>query len=264
MAVPRLITLLTDFGNRDPYVAAMKGVILSLNPEARLVDLTHEIEPQDITAGAFFLAEAAPCFPAGTIHLAVVDPGVGTTRRALAAQAGEQFFVGPDNGLFSLVFQYHPPSVLVALQNPEYFRPQVSSTFHGRDLFAPVAAHLSLGIPLEAFGPRISDPVPLPWPQPEFTPEAVRGEIVYVDLFGNLISNIPGEKLRAWLQDRPPLILLGSLTLRQLFRTYGEVPPGQFLALVGSHGYLEISLNQGNAARRLSVGKGRSLTVVRS
>jgi S-adenosylmethionine hydrolase len=264
MTTRHIITLLTDFGNQDPYVAAIKGVILSLNPEAVLVDLTHEVPPQDIIAGSFLLSEATPYFPPGTIHLAVVDPGVGTPRRALAFRAREQFWVGPDNGLFHLVFRESPPLDLVSLENSEYFRGSVSRTFQGRDIFAPVAAHLSLGTPLHAFGPPATDPIALPWPEPSFTPEAVRGEIVYVDGFGNLISNIRGSDLTVWLAEKSHVIILGSLTVKGLSRTYGDVAAGEYLALVGSHGYLEIACAQGNAARRLGVGKARSLSVVRS
>jgi S-adenosylmethionine hydrolase len=264
MTTRHIITLLTDFGNQDPYVGAMKGVILTLNPDAVLVDLTHKVPPQDIVAGAFLLEEAAPFFPPGTIHLAVVDPGVGTCRRALAGRARDRFWVGPDNGLFHLVFQEAPDLELVSLENPDYFRQSVSSTFQGRDIFAPVAAHLSLGTPLEALGPAVTDPVALPWPQASFTPEAVRGEIVYADGFGNLVSNIRGRELVAWLGEKPHIIILGSLTLKGLARTYGDVAAGEFLALVGSHGYLEIACAQGNAANRLGMGKGRSLSVIRA
>ena len=264
MSIRPIITLLTDFGTRDPYVAAMKGVILSLSPDAVLVDLTHEVPPQDIVAGAFILAEAWPYFPPGTIHLAVVDPGVGTKRRALAARARECFWVGPDNGLFHLVFQEGDPVDLVSLENPRYFRETVSPTFQGRDIFAPVAAHLSLGTPLHDFGPPIDKPAVLPWPQPVFTPEAVRGEIVYVDGFGTLLSNIKGSDFMAWQEGKSYLVILGGLTLEGLSRTYGDVLAGQFLALIGSHGYLEIACAQGNAARRLGVGRGRSLAVVRT
>lgn len=264
MATRHIITLLTDFGSQDSYVGIMKGVMLSLNPEAVLVDLVHEVPPQDTIAGAFLLAEAAPYFPPATIHLAVVDPGVGTPRRALAARARDQFWVGPDNGLFHLVFQEGPSPDLVSLENPDYFRESVSRTFQGRDLFAPVAAHLSLGTPLDAFGPPITDPIALPWPRPEFTPEAVRGEVVHVDGFGNLASNIRGKELLAWLAGSPHVVILGSLTVQGLARTYGEAAAGEFVALVGSHGYLEIACVQGNAARRLTVGKGRSLAVIKS
>lgn len=259
-----IITLLTDFGTRDPYAAVMKGVALSLNPDAALVDLTHEVPPQDIVAGAFILAEATPYFPPGTIHLAVVDPGVGTQRRALAARARGCFWVGPDNGIFHLVFQESDDVDIVSLENPRYFREAVSPTFQGRDIFAPVAAHLSLGTALSDFGPPIANPAVLPWPQPVFTPEAVRGEIVYVDGFGNLLSNIKGNDLMAWIGEKSYVVILGSLTLEGLSRTYGDVLSGRFLALIGSHGYLEIACAQGNAARRLGVGKGRSLAVVRT
>lgn len=264
MTTRPVITLLTDFGTRDPYVAAMKGVILALHREATLVDLTHEVAPQDVVAGAFILAEATPFFPPGTIHVAVVDPGVGTQRRALAARALDSFWVGPDNGLFHLVFQESETLDLVSLENPRYFRESVSPTFQGRDIFAPVAAHLALGIPLHNFGPSITDPEVLPWPRPLFTPDAVRGEIVYADAFGNLLSNIKGSDLITWLGEKSCVIILGSLTLEGLSRTYGDVLVGQFLALIGSHGYLEIACAQGNAAQRLGVGRGRSLAVVRT
>lgn len=266
MTTRPIITLLTDFGHQDPYVAAMKGVILSLNPDAVLVDVTHAVPPQDIIAGAFLLGEAAPYFPPGTIHLAVVDPGVGTSRRGLAAKAGDQFWVGPDNGLFHLVFHRTTDLDMVSVENRAYFRETLSNTFHGRDIFAPVAAHLSLGTPLHAFGPPLSDPVALPWPEASFSPEAVRGEIIYVDGFGNLVTNIRGSELLPWLGGSPHVIILGSLTLKGLVRTYGDVAQGEFLALIGSHGYLEIACAQGNAARRLgmSAGKGRPLAVIKT
>jgi len=263
MTARRIITLLTDFGLRDSYVAAMKGVILGLNPEAVLVDVTHEVPPQDIASGAFLLAEASPFFPPGTIHLAVVDPGVGTARRGLAALAGGSFWVGPDNGLFHLIFQERGDPEIISLENAQFFRETVSPTFHGRDVFAPVAGHMSLGVPLEAFGPALTDPAALPWSQPVFSPERVRGEIIYLDRFGNLVSNIRGKDLLAWLGGETPTVTLGSLTLRGLARTYGDAAAGEFLALVGSHGYLEVGLNQGNAGRRLGAGKGWSLTVVK-
>jgi S-adenosyl-L-methionine hydrolase (adenosine-forming) len=259
-----IITLLTDFGTRDPYVAAMKGAILSVHPDPILVDLTQEVPPQDIVAGAFILAEATPYFPRGTIHLAVVDPGVGTQRRALAARALDCYWVGPDNGLFHLVFQESDTVDIVSLEDSRFFREPVSPTFQGRDIFAPVAAHLALGTPLHDFGPPVTDPAALPWPQPIFTPEAFRGEIVYVDGFGNLLSNIKGSDLMTWVGEKSYAVILGSLTLAGLSLTYGDVKTGKFLALIGSHGYLEIACAQGNASKRLGVGKGRSLAVVRT
>jgi S-adenosylmethionine hydrolase len=250
-----LITLLSDFGTRDAYVASMKGIILGLNPQAVLVDLTHEIPPQDVRAGALNLATAAPYFPPDTIHLAVVDPGVGSSRRALAARCRDQLWVGPDNGLFYLIFSQASFSI-VSLENSRYFRPQVSATFHGRDIFAPIAAHLSLGVDLSRFGPEFTDPVSLDLPEPRFTPEAISGEIIYVDRFGNLISNIPAADLMAWLGDRDLSLTAGPLALRGLARTYSDAAPGEFLALVGSHGFLEIACAGDNAARRLNAGLG--------
>ncbi len=197
-----IITLLTDFGLGDAYVGIMKGVILSLSPDARLVDLSHEVPPQEVLSGAMVLQSAWRYFPPGTIHLAVVDPGVGSSRRALAAAGREQFFVGPDNGLFSLVFAEQAPLMVVSLENPQYFLAKVSATFHGRDIFAPVAAHLSLGVPLTAFGPALSDPVGLDFPAPEFGEEEVDGQIISCDHFGNLISNIPFMSLQSWLRGR--------------------------------------------------------------
>ena len=256
-----LITLLTDFGTRDAYVASMKGVILSLNPEATLIDLSHEVPPQDIRAGALLLAAAAPFFPPETIHLAVVDPGVGGGRRALAARCQGCYWVGPDNGLFHFVFSEIPDLVPVSLENPAYFRPQVSATFHGRDIFAPVAAHLSLGVPLDRFGPRLTDPILLDLPQPVFTPTVINGEIISVDRFGNLISNIRFAQLSAWLEGTGLRLQAGPLTLTGLARTYAEVASGEFLALEGSHGFLEIACARDSAARRLGAGVGLAVEI---
>lgn len=255
-----LITLLTDFGTRDAYVASLKGVILSLNPRAKLVDLSHGVDPQDIRAGAFILAEAAAYFPPGTIHLGVVDPGVGSGRRGLAARCRGHYWVGPDNGLFHLIFKHAPDLVMVSLENPAYFRPRVSATFHGRDIFAPVAAHLSLGVDLDRCGPRITDPVCLNFPDRGFSPEAIRGEIVYVDRFGNLVSNIPAREASR-LAERGWGLTAGPLSLRGLARTYADGAPGEFLALEGSHGFLEIACAMDNAARRLNAGVGLTVEI---
>lgn len=250
----RIITLLTDFGEQDGYVGVMKGVILGLNPQVILVDLAHALPPQDIVAAALVLQAAQPYFPPETIHLAVVDPGVGTCRRALAIRCRKQFWVGPDNGLFHLILEGHPDFEAVCLENPAYFLPHVSATFHGRDVFAPVAAHLSRGVALSCFGPPIHDPVPLDFPPPEFDYQAIRGEIIHVDRFGNLISNIRFSELRTWQQERPVVLEVGSTRVSRLSRTYAEVPPGELLALEGSHGYLEIACARGSAARILGGG----------
>jgi S-adenosyl-L-methionine hydrolase (adenosine-forming) len=256
-----LITLLTDFGTRDAYVGSLKGVILSLNPEARLVDLSHEVDPQDIRAGAFMLAEAAAYFPPGTIHLAVVDPGVGSRRRALAGRCRGHYWVGPDNGLFHLIFNRAPDLAMVSLENPVYFRPQVSATFHGRDIFAPVAAHLSLGVDLDDFGPRVTDPVSLAFPEPNFGPEGITGEIISVDRFGNLISNIPAGVVTSQLGVRGWRLQAGPLGLKGLARTYADAAPGEFLALAGSHGFVEIACAMDNAAHRLQAGMGLAVSI---
>ncbi len=258
---PSIITLLSDFGTQDAYVASMKGVILGLNPQAVLVDLSHEVPPQDIRAGAMVLAGAAPHFSPGTIHLAVVDPGVGGPRRALAAQGAGQFWVGPDNGLFHLVFSGVTPMTIVSLENPRFFRSRVSATFHGRDIFAPVAAHLSLGVELALLGPTILDPVPLVLAPPVFTAAKVQGEIVHVDHFGNLVSNIQAGELRAWAAGHNFQLKLGSLKIEGLARTYSDVAPRDFLALEASHGYVEIACALDNAARRLGVGLGQTLEI---
>jgi len=256
-----IITLLTDFGTRDAYVASMKGVILGLNPRAVLVDLTHEIPPQDIRAGALVLAGAAPYFPPGAIHLAVVDPGVGSSRRALAAFAQGQFWVGPDNGLFHFALAGHREARIVSLENRALFLPQVAATFQGRDLFAPVAAHLSLGLDLARLGPPVTDPVPLDLPEPEYAPDAARGEVIYVDRFGNLVTNLNAAALLDWLAGRDLRLKLGGLTLRGLARTYGDRAVGEFLALMGSHGFLEVACNQDSAARRLNAEVGTPLEI---
>jgi S-adenosyl-L-methionine hydrolase (adenosine-forming) len=256
-----LITLLTDFGTRDAYVGSLKGVILSLNPEARLVDLSHEVDPQDIRAGAFLLAEAAAYFPPETIHLAVVDPGVGSRRRGLAARCRGHYWVGPDNGLFHLIFRQSAGLTIVSLENPGYFRPRMSATFHGRDIFAPVAAHLSLGVDLDAFGPRVTDPISLAFPEPEFGPEAIQGEIISVDRFGNLISNIPAAVVASQLGEPGWLLKAGPLSLKGPVRTYADAAPGEFLALAGSHGFVEIACAMDNAARRLQAGVGLAVSI---
>lgn len=258
-----LITLLTDFGVRDEYVGCLKGVILGLNPRAVLVDLSHEVPAQDIRAGAFILAATAPFFPTGTIHLAVVDPGVGTSRRPLAARCRGQFWVGPDNGLFHLIFAGQGDLEIVSLENTAYFRPQVAATFHGRDLFAPVAAHLSLGVDLRQLGPTITEPIRLPWPEPTFTAKKIRGEIIHVDRFGNLVSNIAAAGFHSWRQGGQFQLQVGVATLHRLHRTYGEAAPGELLVLEGSHGYLEIAAAHGSAGQQLKAGVGLSLEVQR-
>ncbi len=241
----KLIVLLTDFGLKDHYVGVMKGVISGVCPEARLVDLTHEIPPQDVRAGAFVLGVAYRYFPEGTIFLGVVDPGVGTSRKGLLIEAGGYYFVGPDNGLFTWVVKKEGLSLAVELSNKSYFRPEISRTFHGRDIFAPVAAHLARGVPLLDFGPELKEIVMLPWPEPKEEGLFLRGAVIYVDRFGNLITNISEEKLRC-----PPKKVLYQGREIPFFETYGLAPYGEPLALIGSEGFLEIAVSGGSAAER--------------
>lgn len=258
---PPVITLLTDFGLQDAYVGVMKGVILSLNPEVHLVDLSHEVKPLDILSGALILQSAWRYFPPGTIHLAVVDPGVGSRRRPMAAACDEQFLVGPDNGLFSLVMAEPKSLTMVCLENSRYFLPEVSATFHGRDIFAPVAAHLSRGVALTSLGPTFHDPVRLDLAAPEFGAAEVTGQIISSDHFGNLISNIPFEALQAWLRGRSASLRVKGRVIQGPASTYSDVPPGTLLALGSSHGYLEIACRQGNAAQVLGAAVGDRVEV---
>jgi S-adenosylmethionine hydrolase len=239
----RLITLLTDFGLSDSYVAEVKGVLLSRAPGAVLVDVTHQVPPGDVPAGQFLLARAWRRFPAGTVHLAVVDPGVGTTRRALAAAAGGHWFVAPDNGLLSFLEQPR----FVSLPIPADAAP----TFHGRDVFAPAAASLAAGARLEDLGSPVSDATHAPLPTPHHDGTAVMGEVLYVDRFGTLISNIPGPEVEPGVRIRVAGTEVGSLR-----RTFGDVERGTLVALVGSGGTVEIAVRDGSAARLLGVGVG--------
>ncbi len=253
-----IITLLTDFGTRDGYVAAMKGVLLSIAPEAHLVDITHEVAPQEIAEAAFTLATSWRFFPAGTVHLAVVDPGVGSERRAIAVAAGGHRFVAPDNGVLSLALAGLPLEA-VSLENRGLFRPEVSQTFHGRDIFAPVAAHLALGAPLSEAGPSLPDIVRLPEaaPHPE-TPGAWQGTVVAVDRFGNLVTNIPADLVRGSALR----VEIAGAAIGRLSEFYAEAPPGGLLALVGSAGTLEVAVNGGSAADRLQVRRGAQVRIV--
>ncbi|MFP3867942.1 MAG: S-adenosyl-l-methionine hydroxide adenosyltransferase family protein [Desulfobacteraceae bacterium] len=258
----RLITLLTDFGGQDGYVGIMKGVILGINPQVTLVDLGHDLPPQDVLGAALVLQAAHPYFPPQTIHLAVVDPGVGTDRRALVLRVRNQFWVGPDNGLFHLIIEGQTDFQAVALENDGYFLPKVSATFQGRDIFAPVAAHLSTGVPLSSLGPRLTDIRPLLLPAPAFSPQRIRGEVIYVDHFGNLVSNIRYSDLGAWRQERPVYLQVGHTRITGLAATYGQALPGELIALEGSHGYLEIACAQGNASQVLGGGRQLPLEVL--
>ena len=238
-----LITLLTDFGLSDSYVAELKAVLLSRAPGTTLVDLTHQVSPGDLRAGQYLLARAWQGFPTGTVHLTIVDPGVGTSRRALAASAGGHRFVAPDNGLLSFL----PSPTFVSLAIPADAAP----TFHGRDVFAPAAAALASGTPLERLGSPITDPTFSPLPSPHHDGTAVMGEVLYVDRFGTLISNIPGPDVEPGVRIRVDGTDVGALR-----RTFGDVERGTLVAFVGSGGTVEIAVRDGSAARLLGVGVG--------
>jgi hypothetical protein len=251
-----IITLLSDFSLSDAYVAMLKGVILGINPDARLVDITHEIRAGLIIEAAGLLLESFSFFPKGTVHLAIVDPGVGSNRRPIAIQTGDYFFVGPDNGLFWPILPRNDKIKMVHLLEKKYHHPLISPTFHGREIFAPVAAHLSRGLQLEALGPRIKDPVKLDLPQPYEQNGFLYGQIMRIDHFGNLLTNIQKEKLHVFLQDKTPCLELGRLVLTQVHSVYADAEPGEALALVDSSGYLEIAVNRGRAADLFGIKPG--------
>jgi len=256
-----MITLLTDFGTKDHYVASMKGVILNINPRCSLVDITHEVIPHDIQEGALILANTFSYFPKGTIHLSVVDPGVGSARKPVLIVTPNYFFVGPDNGLFSFVTQRERIKQVMVLTRKEYFLPKVSMTFHGRDIFAPVAAHLSLGVKPNAFGYETRSLQELEIKHPIIEDGKLSGAILHVDTFGNLVSNIDEEKLFQFIRGRPFVIRAGRKTIRELKRGYWEGRRGEPIALIGSSGFLEISVSEGSAREILKVKRGDPIQI---
>ncbi len=257
-----VVTLLTDFGLRDPFVGIMKGVILGLCPEAAIVDLCHEVPAYHILSGSFLLASAIPYFPPGTVHVAVVDPGVGGPRRPVLARIGAQFFVAPDNGLLSYPMVKDTVGEVRVITAREYLLDRISATFHGRDVFAPVAGHLASGVPLDRFGPVISDAVRLQIPRAHCDSSgALVGEVLWVDRFGNCVTSITQEDLTRFASTPERTVqvhLLGRL-LGQVVSFFGAVPPGGRGATVGSTGHLELFVHQGNLAQEWSVGLGATL-----
>ena len=251
-----IITLLTDFGTKDHYVASMKGVILNINPQCLLIDITHQVSPHDIREGAFILANAYSYFPKGTIHLSVVDPGVGGIRKPILLVTQNYSFVGPDNGLFTLVAQREKVKQVVAVTKGKYFLSKVSSTFHGRDIFAPVAAHLSLGIKANAFGYEIKSLKELGFRKPVVKEGKLLGEILHIDAFGNLVSNIDEGKFFRFIQGRTFTIRVGKKVISGLKKGYWEGKKGEPIALLGSAGFLEISVREGNAQKMLKAKRG--------
>lgn len=256
------ITLTTDFGIKDGNVGVMKGVIWSIAPGVQIADLSHLISPQNIPEASLILLRSAPYFPPGTIHVVVVDPGVGTNRRPMAARIGSQYFVGPDNGILTLWLEraaaQNLETLFVHLNRPEYWLAEVSHVFHGRDIFAPAAAHLARGVPLNELGAPFSDPVLLRLPQPLRTESGYTGQVIHIDHFGNISTNIRQEHLG---QSQQVKVRLAGLEIEGMVKTFGERPPGELVALYGSTGNLIISLVNGNAAQCLNIQPGDPVEV---
>jgi len=251
----RIITLTTDFGTSDHFSGTMKGVILGISPAAAIVDITHQVQPFDVTDGAFTIAQAAPYFPKKTIHVVVVDPGVGSARRPLLAEMGGQYFIAPDNGVLSMIFA-RGKAVVRHIANDRYFLKPLSRTFHGRDVFAPVAAYLASGILPSRFGPRIDDPIVLNFDTPVSKGhQAWTGSILKVDRFGNLITNLDVHKF-AGVSTRAFALKVGSQTITRLALTFTECEPGELFVVAGSSGFLEVASNSGSAANLLGCGAG--------
>jgi S-adenosyl-L-methionine hydrolase (adenosine-forming) len=255
-----VISLTTDFGTQDWFVGTMKGVILRVCPRARIVDITHETPAGDIRAGAFALAASCRFFPKGTVHLAVVDPGVGGARGAIAVRTADYFFAGPDNGVLSLALARERIKAIHRLENEDCFLSRVSRTFHGRDIFAPVAARLCGGLPIRKVGPRQKGFVGLRWPEPQMRRGEIEGEVVYIDRFGNLITNIRGEALRGLDSGRCRLIVRGTRVI-PMGTHYEAVGNGRAVAVVGSSDVVEIAVNGGSAAREFGLGIGSRVRI---
>jgi len=259
-----IISLLSDFGHKDPYVAEMKAVILSINPQAHIVDITHEIEKFNIRMGAYVLASATPYFPPNTIHVAVVDPGVGTKRRPIIAETSRSLYVGPDNGLLMLAAHKEHIKKVYKIDNPKYMLSKVSKTFHGREIFAPAAAHLTEGNKPSDFGPAIQDYILPEFAKPQARNGELLGEVLHIDDFGNIVSNITLEDLEkiGFHKGSSLLVILGSKTLNiQFCSAYGEVPVGTPLALIGSSNFLEVAVNQESASRNFGATVGDTFHV---
>lgn len=256
-----IITLTTDFGTKDGFAPTMKGVIWSINSAIQIADITHEVSPQNVLEGAIALWRAAPFYPASTVHIAVVDPGVGTSRRPMAARIGTHYFVGPDNGLFTPFIEDARKAgqecTFVALDNPRYWLANVSHTFHGRDIFAPAGAHLASGVRLEDMGSRFTDPVLITMPKAEKTAKGFRAHISVVDAFGNLTTDLPA----ADLNGRPVRVSIKGHTIESLSPSYGHKPAGSLVALIDSEGFLEVAVVNGSGAKTLGAKVGDMVEV---
>lgn len=258
-----IISLITDFGLKDNFVGVMKAVILKVNPQAKIIDICHEIKPQDITEAAFLLKSSFRYFPEGSVHLAVVDPGVGSERKIVIVKTRNYFFVAPDNGILSPTLENEPPIELIDVTNKTYFLKPISSTFHGRDIFAPIAAYLSRGKSIRSFGRKIESFKRLELPRIKMDSENLVGEIIYIDRFGNLISNIDKDNLFNFIKGKRFKICIKNKAIEKISRSYFEGASLKPLALVGSSNYLEIALNSGSARDKLRVSKGDKIIIRR-
>lgn len=256
-----LITLTTDFGEGSPYVAAMKGVILSINPHVRIVDVTHSIPPQDIRRGAMVLAEVTPLYPSGTLHVAVVDPGVGSDRAIAYAEIGGQRYISPDNGLLSRLAAMHGTSKIRAITEERWFRRPVAPTFHGRDIMAPAAAHLSIGVDPDELGPPLEQLTTLDWPGAQKLANRIEGLVTAIDSFGNLITNITRDMLADAPTDETVAIFCDEHETRGIFKAYADQPAMTLIALVGSNNCLELAIVDDSAAIMLGVRVGAPVEV---
>lgn len=266
--MPRIVALLTDYGTKDQYAGSLRGAVLAACPDAQVVDLTHDISSHAVREAAFVLRAAVPVFPAGTAFVAVVDPGVGTARRGLAIRAGGYLFVGPDNGIFSLVLADHPEAEVRELTNTGLFRANVSSTFHGRDIFGPVAGALVRGTVFEDVGPSIDDAFHFEFPKPRLVGEdVIEGQIIYVDTYGNLVSSIGGKEWQTFVKgaggDLTEMVAEVSRVIVPVVSTFGDVPEDDACAYLGSAGRIEVAVNRGSAATRFEASIGTSIKLKR-
>jgi S-adenosylmethionine hydrolase len=260
----RTIGLLTDFGLQDTYVGIMKCIIDDLAPEATVIDLCHEVAAQNILSGAYLASTVIPHLPDGGVLVGVVDPGVGSNRRAIAVDVGGRYLVGPDNGLFGMVLEHHDADTVVALENSRFFRSDVSATFHGRDIFAPVAAHIARGVSLEDLGPTVDtgDLTQLPFNDPYLGDNRVECHVIHRDRFGNLITNLSRADLEDWLEGSDPRVELDGRKV-SLEKTFSNSSSGEPVAYYGSTNQLEVAVNGGDAARYFGADQGTSVLIQR-
>lgn len=266
-ATQPIITLLTDFGQADGFIGVMKGVMLQIAPNVRFVDITHDLPPYSLSAAAFLNNWSFGYFPAGTIHLCVVDPGVGTSRRALVVEAQGHIFIAPDNGVLTPILEATGGRTVVAADKPEYWLANVGNTFHGRDVFSPLAAHVARGVPVSELGRPVDDPVMRPLKAPAITPERIDARIRYVDRFGNAITNLLKPQFERWASERGVSpeeveVQLPGVSIRGISKTYGAHKPGEIVALFDGFDCLEVAINQGDAAASMSLKEGDEVKLI--